>query len=57
MKSWQEDLLDVVPDKTICENGIFRRIEEAALALGSSMWLMTFGRITPFDEYYSVEAA
>jgi LuxR family transcriptional regulator len=34
MKSWQEDLLDLVSDNATCERELFRRIESAAIALG-----------------------
>lgn len=34
MKNWQEDLLDLVADKGACERELFRRVEDAALALG-----------------------
>jgi hypothetical protein len=53
MKSWQEDLLDFVPDKAMCENGIFRRIEDiedAALALGFEYVTYGFRSHTPFSK-------
>lgn len=34
MKSWQEDLLDLVSGNATCEREIFRRIEDAAIGLG-----------------------
>jgi DNA-binding CsgD family transcriptional regulator len=49
MKSWQEDLLDLVPDTVACEREIFRRVEEAALALGFEHVAYGFQSLTPFS--------
>lgn len=49
MKSWQEDLLDLVPDKAMCEREIFRRVEAAALALGFEYVAYGFQSPTPFS--------
>lgn len=34
MKSWQEDLIDVVSEDATCEREVFKRLEDAAIALG-----------------------
>lgn len=34
MQSWQEDLIDVVSEDATCEREVFRRLEDAAIALG-----------------------
>lgn len=49
MKSWQEDLLDLVPGKAPCEREIFRRVEDAALALGFEHVAYGFQSPTPFS--------
>jgi DNA-binding CsgD family transcriptional regulator len=49
MKSWQEDLLDLASGKAMCEREIFRRVEEAALALGFEHVAYGFQSPTPFS--------
>lgn len=49
MKSWQEDLLDLVLDKATCEREIFRRVEDASLALGFEHVAYGFQSPTPFS--------
>ncbi|MEJ8825347.1 autoinducer binding domain-containing protein [Variovorax humicola] len=49
MKCWQEDLLDIVFDDATCELEVFRRIEDAALALGFDHVAYGFQSPLPFS--------
>jgi DNA-binding CsgD family transcriptional regulator len=49
VKSWQEELLNLVPYKITCQREIFGRVEEAALALGFEHVAYGFQLLTPLS--------
>jgi DNA-binding CsgD family transcriptional regulator len=49
MKSWQEDLLDLVSNSSTCELEVFRRLEEAVIALGFEHVAYGFQSPLPFS--------
>jgi LuxR family transcriptional regulator len=49
MKSWQEDLLDIVFDDATCERDVFKRLEDIAIGLGFEHVAYGFQSALPFS--------